>query len=246
VTRGFSRLFHITRVRQNHVRNTVRARPPLHRSSRDLLRSRLVASQDSRTRPLGRTRRWKRSTGTAGCAANPSSAVANSLRLGHCLTFFAVSGWCSPCPPQTCHRSSRASAACRHSTMTGQCRQSLAASRRSPGWSDTHSWESVESLQCVLNPAAAMLRSARLRSVVAVVVVMLTPPRRHAASSFRICRVVASAALAMGCRSGSNRLTEACPAGLASLASLISYLSLDCPASLASQASLISYLSLER
>jgi hypothetical protein len=76
--------------RQHHVRNTVRPRPPLHRSGRTLLRSRLVASQDSRTRPVGRTRRCTRSTGAAGsnwagsrrcsCVANPPSAVVNSRK----------------------------------------------------------------------------------------------------------------------------------------------------------------------
>jgi hypothetical protein len=40
--------------RQHHVRNTVRPRPPLHRSGRALLRSRLVASHDNRTRPVGK------------------------------------------------------------------------------------------------------------------------------------------------------------------------------------------------
>jgi hypothetical protein len=83
--------------RQHRVRNRVRPRPPLHRSGRDLLRSRLVASQDSRTRPVGRTRRCTRSTGAAGSTGSraggtrasptPSSAVADSFRLGHAARF---------------------------------------------------------------------------------------------------------------------------------------------------------------
>ena len=76
--------------RRRHVRNTVRPRPPLHRSGRDLLRSRLVASQDSRTRPVGRTPRRSRSTGRA--SPTDSSAVGDSFRLGHCRTCFVISG----------------------------------------------------------------------------------------------------------------------------------------------------------
>ena len=102
--------------RQHHVRNTVRPQPPLHRSGRDLLRSRLVASQDSRTRPVGRTRCCTRSrcytrpTGAAGSTgsraggarASPtdSSAVVDSFRLGHCRTFFVISGGCSRVLPR--------------------------------------------------------------------------------------------------------------------------------------------------
>ena len=96
--------------RQHHVGNTVGPQPPLHRGGSDLLRSRLVASQDSGTRPVARTRRWTRSTGAAGSTesraggarASPtnSSAVVNSFRLGHCRTFFVISGGCSRVLPR--------------------------------------------------------------------------------------------------------------------------------------------------
>ena len=67
--------------RQHHVRNTVRPRPPLHRSGGDLLRSRLVASQDSRTRPVGRTRRYSRSTGAAGSTGSRAGGARASATL---------------------------------------------------------------------------------------------------------------------------------------------------------------------
>jgi hypothetical protein len=61
--------------RQHRVRNRVRPRPPLHRSGRDLLCSRLVASQDGRTRPTGRTHRCRRSTGAAGSTASRAGSA---------------------------------------------------------------------------------------------------------------------------------------------------------------------------
>jgi hypothetical protein len=67
--------------RQHHVRNTVRTRPPLHRSGPDLVRSRLVARQDTRTRPVGRTRRWTRSTGAAGSTASRDGGARASPTL---------------------------------------------------------------------------------------------------------------------------------------------------------------------
>jgi hypothetical protein len=78
--------------RQHHDSNTVRPHHPVHRGGRDLLRSRLVARKDSRTRPVAGTRRCTRSTGAAGSTgsraggarASPthSSAVVDSFRLG--------------------------------------------------------------------------------------------------------------------------------------------------------------------
>jgi hypothetical protein len=86
-------------------------------------------------------------------------------------------------PPQTPNRSSRSSAAWRHSTSTGQRLHHLTAIARWAASSAVHSSRVMGSLQRGRSPAAARDRSARLSPSVAVIGWAALGVRRH--GSFR-------------------------------------------------------------
>jgi hypothetical protein len=82
-------------------------------------------------------------------------------------------------PPQTPNRSSRSSAAWRHSTSTGQRLHHLTAIARWAASSAVHSSRVMGSLQRGRSPAAARDRSARLSPSVAVIGWPALGVRRH-------------------------------------------------------------------
>jgi hypothetical protein len=97
----------------------------------------------------------------SGCISEATLLL--EARSGHALFFARPGVTVRSTAAHTPNRSSLASAAAPHGANTGQPWHNRQASRRSPGWSDSQSSESVGSEQCGRWPAAAASMMAWVR-----------------------------------------------------------------------------------